>query len=282
MSQQCELCSYSGKPVPLYPRLGIVQCPACRLVLYDQDVEPERIYTSDYFLGGEYWNYLADAATIQRNLARRVEQLRKLKPHGRLLEIGCAYGLFLQLAAQHWDVSGFDISADAVRYASHELGLDAREADFLSLAEEPDTRELICMWDTIEHLTHPVRYIEKASRWLKTGGILAITTGDINSIPARLLKERWRLIHPPTHLFYFSEATLTRAIKQAGLEVIHVSRVGYYRSIGAIVQGLFCAGGRGSSGLHRLVRAVGQINVPLYLNLHDIMLLLARKPGQDG
>ena len=274
---QCELCEYKGSWIPVYPRQGIVKCPNCQLVFYDQQVDVEALYTKDYFSGGEYADYLADKEIIQRNFSQRIKQLRKYKEGGRLLEIGSAYGLFLDIAQPYWEVTGVEISTDCADYARNSLGLNVKAADFLSLPDELESYDLICLWDTIEHLEHPVRYIEKATRWLKPGGVLFVTTGDIDSKMARLRKDKWRLIHPPTHLYYFSVATLSQAMNKAGLGVIDVSHVGFSRSFRAILYGLFSTGEKKFPWVYRLLTANGEIDFPVYLNLFDIMMLVGRK-----
>ena len=65
-------------------------------------------------------------------------------------------------------------------------------------------------------------YGEKAYEVLKPGGRLFLTTGDIGSWVARIQGPRWRLIHPPTHLHYFSKATITRLLTGLGFSVQEV------------------------------------------------------------
>lgn len=263
----------------LYPAQRIVRCRACGLIFYDGPVAPEKLYGADYFAGGEYLDYVGDRSIIQRNFSSRVRQLRRLAPEGRLLEIGSAFGFFLDLARTHWDVKGLDISSEAVAHTRETLGIGAFDAgDFLDLPEEPDRYDVICLWDTIEHVSRPVRHIEKAARWLKPGGILAMTTGDAGSLLARLRGERWRQIHPPTHLYYFSTATLSRAVAGAGLEVCHRSHVGYWRSARAMLYGVLMLGRRRFPRLYALASLGGRLDFPVYLNLYDILLLIARKP----
>lgn len=274
---QCELCGVNEDWNPVYPRQEIVKCPNCKLVFYDKKVDVESLYTEEYFSGGEYADYMADKDIIQRNFNQRIKQLRKYKDGGRLFEIGAAYGLFLEKAQSYWDVAGIEISTECADYARKTLGLDVKAADFLSLPDEEESYDIICMWDTIEHLSHPVRYIEKASRWLKPGGFLVLTTGDIDSGMSRFRKERWRLIHPPTHLYYFSTATLSQSVKQAGLEVTNVSHVGFSRSFRSILYGLLATGNKKHGWAYRLLTANGRIDIPIYLNLFDIMMLVARK-----
>ena len=271
----CELCDRTGDPEPLYPELSIVRCPSCRLVYYNGDVDPGEIYKSDYFNGAEYRDYLADKPTIQQNFRRRIDRLRRLRPGGRLLELGCAYGFFLEVAKEHWDAVGVDVAEDAVKYARDRLGVNAVCADFLEMEDEPEAYDVVCLWDTIEHLTHPVRVVKKAARWLKPGGVMAITTGDVGSAVARLRGAQWRQIHPPTHVFYFSRDTLVKTARAAGLEVVEAPHVGYSRNYQSMVHGVF-----GDTGVvPRTLTLGGKVDFPVYLNLFDIVMLVARKPA---
>lgn len=261
-----------------FPRQGIVRCPQCDLVFYSGDIPTAELYSTDYFSGGEYLDYVADKATIQRNFRNRIEYLRQLAPTGRLLELGSAFGFFLELAQDHWEVRGLDITSEGVDHARNVLGVRAELVDFLELPDELTTYDVICMWDTVEHLPHPVRFVEKAARWLKPGGVLAITTGDIGSVIARFRRDRWRLIHTPTHLFYFSAATLRKAVEGTGLRVHHVSHVGYYRSYKGMAYGVFVLGHKNLGWLYQLLTFGGKLEFPVYLNLRDIMMLIAKKP----
>jgi SAM-dependent methyltransferase len=277
MTTPCELCGYTGEMLPFYPKQRIVKCPVCQLIFFGEEIEPESLYAKEYFFGGEYRDYLADRKILQRNSSQRIGQLRRLKSSGRLLELGSAFGFFLELAQKHWEVRGIDIAPEGTEYAHRTLGLNVMLADFLTLSDELESYDIICMWDTVEHLPHPVRFIEKASRWLKPGGVLVMTTGDIESPLARFQKEGWRLIHPPTHLFYFSVTTLSQAVERAGLKVLGTSHVGYYRGFQAMLYGMFVLG-RKPTWLYHVFTLNGRIDFPIYMNLYDIMMLTARKP----
>ena len=277
MTFQCPLCGGQGPPEPLYVKRGICRCPGCGLVFYNGPAEPSGLYTERYFAGEEYRDYVGDRADIQRNFADRVAAVRRHKPAGRLLEIGAAYGFFLDLARAHWQVRGIDVVPEAVAYGREKLGLDMRAADFLDLPDEPERYDAICLWDTIEHLRRPVETIRKAARWLAPGGVLAITTNDIDSSLARLRGGKWRQIHPPSHLFYFSARTLEMAVRQAGLETVELRHVGFHRRYKSMMHGLFVLGRRRSAWLYHLLTAGGRIDFSIYLNLGDIMMLIARK-----
>ena len=71
------------------------------------------------------------------------------------------------------------------------------------------------MWDVIEHLPDPRRTVEAAWERLRPGGLLALSTGDVGSMAARLHGRDWSLMTPPWHQFYFSRKTM-RAAAQIG------------------------------------------------------------------
>ena len=276
--KSCELCGHTGAMLALYREQRIVQCPSCALIFYDGSVDTAFLYGADYFRGGEYFDYVSDKKVLQWNARRRIGQLRKLIPSGgRLLEIGSAYGFFLDLAREHWRVGGIDVSAEGVQYARDVLGLDVTQADFLDLPDEPGSLDAVCMWDTIEHLPHPVRFIEKASRWLKPGGVLMLSTGDVGSLVSRIRRERWRQIHPPTHLYYFSRGTLTQAVERAGLECAEISSEGNYRSYRSMAYAVFSLGGKPTDWIYRAITLGERLDFPVYLNLYDLFVLVARK-----
>jgi SAM-dependent methyltransferase len=158
------------------------------------------------------------------------------------------------------------------------LGLDVARTDFLDLPDEPESLDAICLWDTIEHLPRPVRVIEKASRWLKPGGVLALSTGDVGSLVARVRGVRWRQIHPPTHLYYFSRDTLTQAVERAGLERVATTSEGIYRSYRSMAYGIFSLGGKPTNWIYRAITLDEKLDFAVYLNLYDLFVLVARKP----
>jgi SAM-dependent methyltransferase len=275
----CPLCRRAGAAEPFYPDRGIVRCAECGLVRYDGAVAAGDLYTGHYFQGGEYHDYLADKPILQRNFRARIATLRALVPGGTLLEIGAAYGFFLELAQRHWQVRGLEIAAEGVAHARNVLGLDVTRGDILERPEEPAGYDVICLWDTIEHLTEPVRTLDKIARWLRPGGYLAMTTGNIASLVSRVRKERWRLIHPPTHVTYFSPETLSRSVEHAGLRVHRVSSVGYWRSYRSMLHTLLMDGPSPHPLLYGITTLGGSLDLPVYLNSGDIMMMVAQKPG---
>lgn len=277
---KCIVCgsAHSGQ---LYA--GILKCQDCGYVFADTcltDEELLELYRKNYFFGDEYSNYLADKRAIQKNFKLRLKVLRAfLNPihHRCLLEIGSAYGFFLDIVRDDFDrVQGIDITEDGVRYAREQLSLEVIQADFLKHDFGNQKFDVVCLWDTIEHLRCPDLYLEKISKHMNEGSLLTLTTGDIESLNGRLKKNRWRLLHPPTHLHYFSRRTLRKILDRYEFDVIYDRYCGFYRSINNVAYNILVLR-REKPALYNILRRSGFLNFDFYLNLYDIMYIIARK-----
>jgi SAM-dependent methyltransferase len=276
---ECVVCG-SRNHNPIYP--GIVKCEECSHVFADlrmTDAELLQLYSKSYFFGDEYSDYLADREVLRKNFQLRLKTLEPhLTPHHphRLLEIGSAYGFFLELVRDRFDAVGIDITADGTRYAKEALGLDVVHGDFLTYDFGDRRFNVVCLWDTIEHLRDPHLYMEKVSRHTKPGALLAITTGDAESLVARTKKAKWRLIHPPTHLHYFSRTSLGRLLNRCSFDVISSRHCGFYRSVDNIAYNILVLRKK-RERLYHLLKRCGLTGWHCYLNLYDIMYVIARR-----
>ena len=280
MSKPCIVCG-STSHAPFSQ--GLIQCRECDFVFADLNLshaELSEIYRRNYFFGEEYSNYIADRNVLQKNFKLRLQELKKyLDPsrHKRLLEIGCAYGFFLLLARDYFEkVQGIDITEDGVRYCTEELGLDVIRSDLLEVDLGDQKFDVVCFWDTIEHLSNPHLYLQKISGHMESGALLAITTGDIGSLNARFKKNNWRLLHPPTHLQYFSRRTIQILLDRNRFDVISNRYCGFYRSLDNVFYNLFILRSK-IPWLYDLARKTGLGKLSFYLNLYDIIYVIARK-----
>jgi len=264
---------------------GLLTCRGCTLVFADtrlSDRELRDLYGEPYFFGEEYGDYLADRRVHERNFRRRLATLERfLNPsrRGSLLEIGSAYGFFLDLARGRFDtVAGIDVSREGVAFAREKLGLEAVSGEFLEQDLGDRTFDVVCLWDVMEHLRHPHRYLEKIAAHTVPGSLVALTTGDVGSWNARWRKGKWRLIHPPTHLYYFSRRTISAMLEKYGYEVLSSRHCAVSRSADNILWSLTAKSGR-LPGLHRALKKAGLLRWSVSVNLFDILCVIARKRG---
>jgi len=260
---------------------GLRQCTDCGHVWADatiSDDELQKLYGERYFRGDEYADYAREAPALAKNFRRRVRTLVRRHPAGGFLwEIGAAYGYFLKVAGDHFTVAGCDVSDFAAAYARSQLGLDVQTGDYLAVSP-PRTCDVICLWDTIEHMRSPQLCLEKARTELGSGGTLAVSTGDIGAAFARWRGAKWRLIHPPTHLHYFTRASLTRLLARLGFDAIQTSYEPFCRSADAAAYRLL-GQRRGAWGkaIYGGLRNAGLLRFTFSINTRDIMTVYARK-----
>lgn len=261
------------------PHLGdLRRCAACGFVTADlaAPIDPRALYDEAYFRGAEYLDYAADEAFIKRTLRPRLDAVLARCRRGRLLEIGSAYGFFLDLARAHFDVVGFEVSPAAAAHARERLGLDVRGDDFTaaSPASVGAPVDATVMLDVIEHLEHPDRVIAHVAALSRPGALLLITTGDIGSWVARRRGRRWRLIHPPTHLHYFSRATLARLLERHGFQVRDVRAVPVVRSVRQTLYSIVALR-MGRPALYQRLERLVPPTLGFPLNTYDIVQVIA-------
>jgi 2-polyprenyl-3-methyl-5-hydroxy-6-metoxy-1,4-benzoquinol methylase len=199
---------------------------------------------------------------------------------GRLLEIGCAYGFFLDEAARVFDHAvGVDVIAHAVDRARERFGVDARTGHFLEMDFDGERFDVVCLWDTVEHLSRPDEFVAKIRDLSTSDGRLYLTTGDISSLNARLRGANWRQIHPPSHLHYFSQETIRRLLERVGFEVIGFETASYYHTVYNVLASMALRESTSTRMARGLLRVIGERTarrVGLWVNLGDIMFVAAR------
>lgn len=202
----------------------VVQCRACGLGLTNpqpSDAELAAIYGPDYVLVendpvGEAMVLRSKRATADHYLDLLAQA--GVPARGPLLEIGCGAGNFLVRAAERgFDVTGLEYSPYAAERARQNLGERGRVlvGEITALADQSDAYDVCVLCDVIEHVRHPGEFVRDILRLLRPGGVLLVVTPSLDSWSARVLGSRW-MEYKAEHLFYFTRATITRQLRDAG------------------------------------------------------------------
>lgn len=257
----------------------LLQCNICNYIWADVEVSAEslrKVYDKGYFFGDEYSDYLKEEKALRKSFERNLKLISKYRSSGRMLEIGCAYGFFLDTARNNYDVEGIDISDDACKYAREQLELNVRCEDFIEKKFKENHYDVIVMWATLEHLKDPSLYVEKISSILKPGGIFVCTTPDIGSPLARIQKSKWRQIHPPTHLSYFSKNTIEKLFSKYNLKLVETTWLGEYRTIDQALYIILVLQNK-MEKLYSFIKNLKLNKGIFYLNTYDQMCTVAVK-----
>ena len=231
----CNICGGTeGKLVITYEGYDIVKCDTCGLVFVNSqysDEELKEFYTRGYYTGKwerTYKDYVNEGEARISAFKGRVAELRQYAPGGKLLDVGCAAGFFLEAAKECFQVYGIELSGYSSEYARETLGHEVHTGSVFSADLPPRHFDVVVMWDVIEHLADPRRTLIRINEALKQGGILLVQTGNIDSMIARRDLAGWNLMAPPWHLYYFSKRTLCRLVEDAGFQILRVKANGRF------------------------------------------------------
>jgi len=256
----------------------LLRCAHCGLLVTElpANFDTASIYTAEYFEGGgeagkcAYESYRASKPILLKEFSRTVQRIRRFKPTGRLLEIGCAYGFFLEAASRYYQAVGIEVSEHAARIAQ-DSGFDVRITCLEDAGFADHSFDIAVMLDTIEHLPRPRRTLKEVFHILAPSGAVLITTGDVSSLHARIMGSRWRLLTPPQHVFFFSRYTLCKLLRGLGFNRCVVERPWKYVPVD-----LICYHARKLYGV-KLPCERTHHNFGIWINLFDTVRVIARK-----
>jgi 2-polyprenyl-3-methyl-5-hydroxy-6-metoxy-1,4-benzoquinol methylase len=223
--EQCPVCRRSTDSARTFVAANgwqYVKCEGCSLVFLNP--RPTRETLSAYY--NEVYDY--DPQVYRDSVAEQKGWLLGLierfwpAPAGRLLEIGCSYGFFLDAARRKgWHVEGVELSDRAASFARKELGLSIAGRTVSHVREgHPVPFDAVVAWHVIEHLADPRQFLEEIAGLLRPGGILALRTPNIDSAVAKLSGRAWEWLSPPDHIYLFSARTLSCLLRACGFEVL--------------------------------------------------------------
>jgi SAM-dependent methyltransferase len=226
----CPLCG-SSDHAPLFEKQGFtfVRCRECRLVFVNPQVREDVVL--EEYRTAETNDLWFDVLTSERQLALDREKfgevLDLLEPYrgaGRLLDVGCSIGLFLDLARERgWDGVGIEFAPRALAYAREEYGLEVLDVPLDEAAFEPESFDAVGLLSVLEHTNEPRRMLGDVARVLRPGGAVYVVVPNVESLACRVLHERARTFDGRNHLVYFSPSTLRDCLDRCGFDTPYVS-----------------------------------------------------------
>ncbi len=211
----------------------IVQCKECGMVYNNPQPDPAELL--NIYKDVEDPLYLEETKAREYTFKRSLDQLHHfIKPPGKLLDIGCYTGAFMQVAgAEGWEVSGLEISTWAADIARKAQKGPVYEVTLDQLPLASGSFDVITSWDVMEHLPQPAAFLQNAANLLKPGGILAFSTHMVDSWAVRLLGTRYPFFMD-MHLVHFSRSTVKQILEDQDYELLRIAshhrilRTGYF------------------------------------------------------
>lgn len=221
---RCPACGQgqSFKEIERWGEFFILRCVECGLEFSD----PMRA-------GDSAW-YDESYIVRHRIIDDRVRSyyrwaVRHLSVRGRLLDVGCGAGVFVNFAIRNgFEAYGLDFSEEAVSLGRTWFGLDRF---FLGsprgLKERENIKDfnIVTFFEVLEHTEDPGEFLEEIKSILVDNGCVAI------SVPYR---DRWpireQIDYPPHHLTRWTPEALQRLFERHGFDVQRVELTSRFRS----------------------------------------------------
>ncbi|MCO4745773.1 MAG: class I SAM-dependent methyltransferase [Proteobacteria bacterium] len=159
--------------------------------------------------------------TVRRYLeASHARHLPFTSRRGRLLDVGCGSGDFVQFASHlGWSAEGIDNDPAAVASAQA-AGRNVLHGTVNSLPLRPASYDHITLGQVIEHVHDPVSLLQRCFDLLVPGGRLWLETPNLQSTGHDVFGPSWRGLEPPRHLVLFDRQSLSAALLRAGFSSV--------------------------------------------------------------
>lgn len=225
--QKCPLCEQTDSSnefdrCPMY-----IKCQKCGLVYIPRVSYPN--YEEDYyFFNSKYKRKQKRRANFFIKIIKSEIKSNNID----LLDVGCGTGHFLYACnGQGWEATGADISLAGIQLCNETNDFQCVQFSHVDelLIHFGDNRfNIITLWEVIEHITDPIKYLEIIIKLLKPGGKLFISTPNVDSFYSKYLKENWHGFQGKMseyHIRYFNKKSLSYLLDQVGLKIKKVRTI---------------------------------------------------------
>lgn len=229
IKRDCPLCGEK----PEFSRIIFVKegfhyrkCNRCDLFyvspILKEEVLTELYKKSDY--AKSWMNILLNPVEQKFNQPKFELGIREIEDtlgrRGKLLEVGCAVGQFLNIArGAGWDVVGLELNKEECEYCRR-MDFEIVDKPLTDELFQPETFDAVAMWEVLEHVTHPREIVRSIYKVLKPGGVFLTVVPSVDALAARILQEKCNSFFGMAHINMFSNLTLTNLLEDEKFNVI--------------------------------------------------------------
>ncbi len=213
--------SFSSRKAPEFMSYRLLRCADCATVY--AAAAPSAALLGRAYSDADYDSSeeaLLAAGTYAAALASTIAALPR---RDRVLEIGTG-ALLERLLRDFKEAVGIEPSRAAIAAAQPAVRAFIREGLFVETDFAPASFDLICCFQTLEHVSDPRALAKSCARLLRPGGALAFVTHDYTAPLNRLLGRRSPIVDIE-HLQLFCRPSLERLLRDAGLPVTTISTI---------------------------------------------------------
>lgn len=209
----------------------VVSCLSCQMVFQSPRPSPQSM---SYFYEGCYDQREQDelrklaldspvSLFVNGQRLKIIEGVVPLNETHRVIDVGCSYGAFIELARRKRGFEAYAIDVDpgvADRFVNTE-DIALRCGELRHQDYPADFFDVVTMFETLEHVYGPVEMLREVERILKPGGVAVLEVPNWDSWTRRCFGSWWFPLLLPQHLQHFTRRHLARCCELAGLKPVH-------------------------------------------------------------
>jgi len=230
---QCPLCGSTSikAKYSLDKEHSILFCSQCTVQYLSpqlSDKALQQLYSENYYSSWGIKGQEENESTRQMKMSTfslRMDLIKHYRSAGKVLDIGCATGYFLELVKEEgFEPYGVEYSAYAAHIAQNKFGVKNIFIGTLEQCNFPSKYfDVIAMSDLIEHVRDPIQTLSKAAFLLKDEGVIMIMTPNTRSLSRCLMRKKWAH-YKLEHFFYFNRLSMNFLASKCSLEHICFER----------------------------------------------------------
>jgi 2-polyprenyl-3-methyl-5-hydroxy-6-metoxy-1,4-benzoquinol methylase len=223
ISRLCPVCG-KGESKLIFVKEGFrhLKCSDCGMVYVNPALKEERLH-SFYQDEDSYTRVLLN--DLQMRMDRKkfnygLDLVEEYIPRkGRLLDVGCGPGTFLQVAKERgWSVQGLEFNTWCVQRV-RKMEIDIIDIPFEKAGLLSNAYRCVTLWNVLEHVLNPGGFLRNIHQLLVHDGVLLILVPNIDSLAIRILHEKSAAFSGDVHINFFNGSTLNQLLEQVGFRV---------------------------------------------------------------
>ncbi len=229
-AETCMACGssrFSVDPISS-ERFCLVRCAGCGLAFTNPKPSAEELekHYSQAYYGPENIKFLPVLEKILNWITKRRARWinKKIRPHSRVLEIGCGRGVLLEaLSHLGHECHGTERSNLAATRAQRIVEIKIYTDPFEQYELPENYFDVVILWHVLEHLENPVLTLTHVSNLLRPRGVLIIEVPNLSSLQARLTGKHWFHLDIQRHLYHFTAKGLTTLLENCGFQIMKMT-----------------------------------------------------------
>lgn len=275
----CYLCkSSSYKIIKKINSFYLYKCNNCGLV-YIIVTKKEEFDININKYNNEYLSdYQKRQPILRKRFVTRIIEIERYKHGGRMLDVGCSTGIFLNLVNKFskykWDLYGIDINKKSLYYAKRETSAKLYCSTIQNINFQNEYFDCITCFDILEHDKLFVSTIKRIYQLLKKNGLLVIQSPNYRSVMAKLTGNNWDWWSVPDHVIHFCPSTLRKVLEENGFNIIYIHTWEPVQDFVGNIRGTLK---KNLPELMNINKIVSKISIPFLYLLWFIIWLLEKK-----